>query len=169
MSNLIKTLDVPAKARKSATMCPNSIKIYEDRVESVGGQGQTWFFRDYLGIGIAVASVACAYSAVRFLTSVNAGSLPINGAAMLSDRNRVNFCSGMFSYKEANEFAKIAYAEIKNAFEEYKKNAEQGNTASSNGSPVSSADEIRKFKELLDSGIITQEEFDAKKKQLLGL
>lgn len=33
----------------------------------------------------------------------------------------------------------------------------------------SSADEIKKFKELLDNGIITQEEFDAKKKQLLGL
>ena len=28
---------------------------------------------------------------------------------------------------------------------------------------------INKYKELLDSGIITQEEFDAKKKQLLGL
>ncbi|MDD4510213.1 MAG: SHOCT domain-containing protein [Oscillospiraceae bacterium] len=35
--------------------------------------------------------------------------------------------------------------------------------------PQSSADELKKFKELLDSGIITQEEFDAKKKQLLGL
>ena len=34
---------------------------------------------------------------------------------------------------------------------------------------VSQADELRKFKELLDEGIITQEEFDAKKKQLLGL
>ena len=34
---------------------------------------------------------------------------------------------------------------------------------------VSNADELKKFKELLDSGIITQEEFDAKKKQLLGL
>lgn len=34
---------------------------------------------------------------------------------------------------------------------------------------VSSADELRKFKYLLDAGIITQEEFDAKKKQLLGL
>lgn len=34
---------------------------------------------------------------------------------------------------------------------------------------VSDADELQKFKELLDSGIITQEEFDAKKKQLLGL
>lgn len=31
------------------------------------------------------------------------------------------------------------------------------------------ADQIKKFKELADSGIITQEEFDAKKKQLLGL
>ena len=35
--------------------------------------------------------------------------------------------------------------------------------------PTSNADELKKYKELLDSGIITQEEFDAKKKQLLGL
>lgn len=34
---------------------------------------------------------------------------------------------------------------------------------------VSDADEIMKYKSLLDSGIITQEEFDFKKKQLLGL
>ena len=34
---------------------------------------------------------------------------------------------------------------------------------------LSSAEELKKFKELLDMGIITQEEFDAKKKQLLGL
>ena len=33
----------------------------------------------------------------------------------------------------------------------------------------SSADELKKYKELLDSGVITQEEFDAKKKQILGL
>ena len=36
-------------------------------------------------------------------------------------------------------------------------------------SQISVADEIKKFKELLDMGAITQEEFDAKKKQLLGL
>lgn len=34
---------------------------------------------------------------------------------------------------------------------------------------LSSADEIIKYKKLLDDGIITQEEFEAKKKQLLGL
>ena len=32
--------------------------------------------------------------------------------------------------------------------------------------PQSSADELKKFKELLDAGIISQDEFDAKKKQL---
>lgn len=35
--------------------------------------------------------------------------------------------------------------------------------------PQSNVDELKKFKELFDSGIITQEEFNAKKKQLLGL
>lgn len=35
--------------------------------------------------------------------------------------------------------------------------------------PQSNADELQKFKNLLDSGVITQEEFDAKKKDLLGL
>lgn len=36
-------------------------------------------------------------------------------------------------------------------------------------SGISAADEILKFKQLLDTGVITQEEFDAKKSQLLGL
>lgn len=39
----------------------------------------------------------------------------------------------------------------------------------SSANKISSADEIAKFKKLLDNGTITQEEFDAKKKQLLGL
>lgn len=34
---------------------------------------------------------------------------------------------------------------------------------------ASEADELKKYKALLEEGVITQEEFDAKKKQLLGL
>ena len=45
----------------------------------------------------------------------------------------------------------------------------EGGAAEVSAQPLSSADEIKKFKDLLDSGVITQEEFDAKKKQLLGL
>lgn len=33
----------------------------------------------------------------------------------------------------------------------------------------SKANELKEYKELLDMGVISQEEFDAKKKQLLGL
>ena len=36
-------------------------------------------------------------------------------------------------------------------------------------SPANGFEEIKRFKELLDMGIITQEEFDGKKKRLLGL
>ena len=35
--------------------------------------------------------------------------------------------------------------------------------------PTYEADMLKSYKELLDSGIITQEEFDQKKKQVLGL
>lgn len=43
-------------------------------------------------------------------------------------------------------------------------------TQQESGGPVfSEADELLKFKKLLDMGVISQEEFDAKKKQILGL
>lgn len=51
--------------------------------------------------------------------------------------------------------------------EEFKKMQTQKNTPQQ--TTVSAADELKKFKELLDIGAITQEEFDAKKKELLGL
>lgn len=50
--------------------------------------------------------------------------------------------------------------------EEY---AKEQQSVSAGNSSISSADELKKFKELLDNGVITQEEFDTKKKQLLGL
>lgn len=42
-------------------------------------------------------------------------------------------------------------------------------SASENSKPADAADEILKYKKLLDAGTITQEEYEAKKKQLLNL
>ena len=42
-------------------------------------------------------------------------------------------------------------------------------SAKADYAPQSNAEELKKYKDLLDSGVISQEEFDAKKKQLLGL
>lgn len=48
-------------------------------------------------------------------------------------------------------------------------NTKSMNALKRENSSESSADQLKKYKELLDDGIISQEEFDAKKKQLLGL
>jgi len=45
----------------------------------------------------------------------------------------------------------------------------QEETKTSHKAPESVSDELKKLKDLLDSDIITKEEFEAKKKQLLGL
>ncbi len=49
------------------------------------------------------------------------------------------------------------------------KNPQAKQNISTTPHSMSAADELQKFKDLLDSGVITQEEFDSKKKQLLGL
>ena len=57
---------------------------------------------------------------------------------------------------------------LTNAIEAVKA-AKSNNNAATVIQQSSPADELKKFKELLDLGIITQEEFDAKKKQILGM
>ena len=57
--------------------------------------------------------------------------------------------------------------EIKKYVEENRNKMSTVNTTIVN--TKSAAEQIKEFKELLDMGIISQEEFDAKKKELLGL
>lgn len=65
----------------------------------------------------------------------------------------------------ADEFAAEALKMIKNYKQNYRADSGRSNAQPQGGT----ADELKKYKDLLDNGIITQEEFDAKKKQLLGL
>ena len=83
------------------------------------------------------------------------------------------------SFTVSSASGKISFSAIKNRNEIHEivskllvDRQKQTTTPTPSAAPVSSvsnADELKKYKELLDSGIITQEEFDAKKKQLLGL
>jgi hypothetical protein len=62
--------------------------------------------------------------------------------------------------------AKLINSKIHETLDEIKAN-EKVDASTSPG--ISVADELKKFKELLDMGALAQEEFDFKKKQLLGL
>lgn len=72
----------------------------------------------------------------------------------------------LFFFSENHEDAiDEIYLYISNKLEKRKKTA----TNASVSNEFSAADEIMKYKELFDAGAITEDEYDAKKKQLLGL
>jgi hypothetical protein len=112
------------------------------------------------------------FAQVVFLTGINSKNrftgidlFSTQNQNIMNDTNRILFCSGIFSFKKTNEFANSVGVKIKSAFENYKSQ----DISEVNQTVNSAADEILKFKNLLDCGVITQEEFDAKKKQLLNL
>lgn len=59
--------------------------------------------------------------------------------------------------------------EIKEFIENHKRNKNKPQEHVTSDAQFSVADEILKFKQLLDMGVITQEEFDKKKKELLDM
>lgn len=175
---LIKKINVPAEHRKKTTIASNlyydMLEIHDNKVIGYlnDQQTMTWYFKDYNAVDTVKASLNSQFAQVIFLTGINSKNRAVGvdlGASQnlnaMNDTNRVLFCSGMFSFSKTNDFANTVAAEIKAAFENFRNHPE----LESSFSAVSAADEIKKFKSLLDDGTISQEDFDAKKKQLLGL
>lgn len=101
---------------------------------------------------------------VGFLQFAYPGSVESKGGvvAMINDENSVPIQPSMVPLaQEIYNFIEKRRAEIK-----AENKGGSGTTVIQEKSP---AEQIKEFKELLDLGIISQEEFDAKKKQLLGL
>lgn len=87
----------------------------------------------------------------------------------------IDFISGGAEFKKAGIIYRTAVNQAQECLALFEimindaKGEETKSEISETSSNITTADEIRKFKELLDEGVITQDEFDAKKKQLLGL
>ena len=116
-------------------------------------QGEkTIYFKDAVGVQYKPSTVTDGYIQVETAAGGASSSRAYGG------ENSIQFGG------KSNEDAEIIASFIRRKIEEIK-NAPVGGSVQQ----ASPADELKKFKELLDLGIITQEEFDAKKKQLLGL
>ena len=174
MNNLIKRFDVPANVRKKTNLSPTQfyekIDIYDNKMIGLNNEIEevTWFYKDYTNIQMINANLNSQFARIVFVTSASGNKKELisimTNENIQGDLNKVLFCSGMFSYRNANDYAHEVFRVLYKAFNEYKEKGENIVIDS-----ISSADEIAKFKKLLDDGTITQEEFDAKKKQLLGL
>lgn len=162
VSKLIERIDIPAEYRTTTACSPTAIIIYDDHAEVEGPRASSYFYNDFTGISTQNASILCAYASIIFLNAVSASSTWKNDVPVLTDMNRLLLCGGMFSYKRVNAYAIEVATKIRKALEAFKSNK-------TTGVAVDVTEELKKFKELLDSGVITQEDYDAKKKQLLGL
>ena len=118
-------------------------------------QGEkTIYYKDAIGVQYKPSSIADGYIQVE----TAAGGVS-SSSSQYSGENAIQF-----SGKERNEEAEIIVTYIRKQIEDIK-NAPSGDVIQQ----LSPAEELKKFKDLLELGVITQEEFDAKKKQLLGL
>lgn len=102
---------------------------------------------------------------IATLSSVGSLAGALSGNYVASAVNNQNVNRGMDKIRDFNRCPNCNSTNLSiisdEEFETMKSQSTKNN--------VSPADELKKFKELLDMGVITQEEFDAKKKQLLGL
>ena len=88
----------------------------------------------------------------------------VDGAQSLAGDAVVGLTKSIESTDTENYFDITLTVETEQKIEEIK-NAPAGGVVQQ----ASPAEELKKYKELLDMGVVTQEEFEAKKKQILGL
>ena len=143
------------------------MKIYEDRVVltvkatlgsfitgNISDGEKTIYFEDCIGVQFKESGLQIGY--LQFET---AGRLMNNASSNFFNENTFTWDTTV----QTNEFMKKVADYARERVRACKHSA-----AAPAAPAVSGADELKKFKELLDLGIITQEEFDKKKQQILG-
>ena len=118
---------------------------------------KTIYYKDCVGVQYKPAKFTIGY--LQFET---ASGMMNNKGSNFFGENSFTFDTTVISNEKMEEVANF----IRKKIDEIK-TAEDKPTTVVNA--ISPAEELKKMKELLDMGIITQEEFDAKKQQLLGL
>ena len=92
----------------------------------------------------------------------------ISGIENVADCVSIRSSAGLISFSGLNNYAEI-YSAINIELIKRQSKTNISKDYSVNTNEVDNIVEIKKYKELLDDGIITQEEFDKKKKELLNL
>lgn len=118
---------------------------------------KTIYYRDCVGVQFRKSGMLIGYLQLE----TSSGMMNNHGSNFFGE-NSFTFEPAQVSNEKMEEVANF----IKNKIDEIKSGVAQTPAIVSSVSP---AEELMKFKQLLDCGVITQEEFDAKKKQLLDL
>ena len=145
--------------------------VYENKVMLEGEKGLI-----AAASGVTQGQKSFGYESITSLefkeaTLLDNGHLAFNLQGDAGRSSVVGFGKAMMGFQNDNTFKfqkrsqNVEVQNIKNYIEDQMLKSKQ--TTQSLVNAVSPADELRKYKQLMDDGIITQEEFNEKKKQLL--
>lgn len=144
------------------------LKVYDDRCVISARSGikslffgnalngdKEFYYKDITSVQFKNVGVTTGYLQFEY-----AGSHSGNN---FSSENSFTFSAtiGTSKHKQLQTDMPGIYEDIRNRINQAKDTTKS--------TTLSTADELKKYKELLDNSVISQEEFDAKKKQLLGL
>lgn len=147
-----------------------TLKVYEDKCiisskkglksimfgNALSGDKQ-FYYTDITSVQFKNLGIASGYLQFEYAGSHSGNNFTSENSFVFSAT------IGTSKYKKLKEEMPGIYEDIRNRID---------NAKTMNSKPVinavSPADELKKYKELFDSNIITQEEFEAKKKQILG-
>ena len=121
---------------------------------------KTIYYSDVVGVQFKEAIATLGY-----LQLETAGMIMNNSKSNFFNENTFTFDNIATPYGSMNEYMRKIADYVQKRVEYYKTS---NNTQTVQVNKLSSADELRKYKALLDDGIITQEEFETKKKELLN-
>jgi len=143
------------------------IKVFDDKVVlsvkaglgsfitgNISDGEKTIYYADCIGVQFKKSGLQIGY--LQFETS---GGIMNNKANNFFNENTFTWDKPQQSNEKMEEVSQYVKERV-----EYYKNAKNAPVAA-----TSPAEEIKKYKELLDMGVISQEEFNTKKKQLLGI
>lgn len=153
VNNLGKILDVYENKVVFTSTQSTSTVVTSLFLGGSATQGEkTIYYKDVIGVQYKPSKVTDGYIQVETASAGRSASSEYGG------ENSIQFGG------KSNADAEMITSFIRAKIEEIK-NAPVGGFVQK----ATPAEELKKFKELLDMGVISQEEFDAKKKQLLGL
>lgn len=138
---------------------------YDGEIEIFDGSIKIKKGKKDLGRTIAMADIVSVTLKKPVLTAAGCIHIQVFGAKTYSSvANVTHYATDV----NAICFRKPQYEEAVNFKDELEKAITAARSTPAQGG-ASPADELRQLKQLLDEGIITQEDFDKKKTQLLGL
>lgn len=144
------------------------LKIFENNIKIVGSKFKPIY------ISLAMISMTPKYKCVEgkdrtiFFKDITSIGYSNEEIQLILVNNEKLILNAEKSYNK-NENIEKFYNSLNSAWEKFKNNENEKTIATTEKTEISAADELMKYAELYEKGLLTEEEFDAMKKKLLGI